>query len=105
MARRAGFAPGHDRTARSVSQAPAAGRVGPFDAVVIDPPRAGAEAQIGQIAASRLSRVAMVSCNPVTFARDARALVDAGFSMGPITVVDQFRWSTHVELVAAFSRG
>lgn len=74
-----------------------------FDAVVLDPPRAGAEAQVGRIAAARVPLVAMVSCNPVTFARDAHALIDAGYAMGPITVVDQFRWSAHVELVAGFT--
>jgi 23S rRNA (uracil1939-C5)-methyltransferase len=75
-----------------------------FDAVVIDPPRAGAEAQVGQIAAADIPVVAMVSCNPVTFARDARILVEAGFSIDWIQVVDQFRWSPHVELVARFLR-
>lgn len=75
-----------------------------FDAAVIDPPRAGAEAQIEQIAASDLTRVAMVSCNPVTFARDVEMLIAAGFVLGPVTVVDQFRWSTHVEVAAVLSR-
>ncbi len=75
-----------------------------FDAVVIDPPRAGAEAQMREIAESDIARVVSVSCNPVTFARDARALIDAGFSMETPCVVDQFRWSTHVELVAVFLR-
>lgn len=75
-----------------------------FDAAVIDPPRAGAAAQIAEIAESDLKSVCMVSCNPVTFARDARVLIDAGFAIGPVTVVDQFRWSAHVELVALFTR-
>ncbi len=75
-----------------------------YDAAVIDPPRAGAQAQVAQIAGSGLGRIVAVSCNPVTFARDARALVDAGFRLGRVGVVDQFRWSPHVELVAAFSR-
>ncbi|NIY71466.1 class I SAM-dependent RNA methyltransferase [Marivivens donghaensis] len=75
-----------------------------FDAAVIDPPRAGAEAQIAEIASSKLKIVAMVSCNPVTFARDARTLIDAGFEMGAVTVVDQFRWSPHTEVVCAFTR-
>ncbi|WP_163847976.1 class I SAM-dependent RNA methyltransferase [Pseudooceanicola aestuarii] len=74
-----------------------------FDAVVIDPPRAGAAAQVAQIAAAQVPVVAHVSCNPVTFARDARALVEAGYVMGPVTVVDQFRWSPHVEVVAGFT--
>ncbi len=75
-----------------------------FDAAVIDPPRAGAEAQSRQIAASRLPVVAMVSCNPVSFARDAAILVAAGFGIDWIQPVDQFRWSPHVELVARLSR-
>ncbi|NJM84010.1 MAG: class I SAM-dependent RNA methyltransferase, partial [Tabrizicola sp.] len=72
--------------------------------VVIDPPRAGAEAQMQRIAASRVPVVAAVSCNPVTFARDARLLVQAGFRLDWVQVVDQFRWSTHVELAARFFR-
>ncbi|KAA9007154.1 class I SAM-dependent RNA methyltransferase [Histidinibacterium aquaticum] len=75
-----------------------------FEAAVLDPPRKGARAQVAQVAASSLGRVVMVSCNPATFAQDARVLVEAGFEMGPITVVDQFRWSAHVELVSAFTR-
>ena len=75
-----------------------------FDAVVIDPPRAGAAAQIAEIAASSVPVVAYVSCSPASFARDARILVDHGFAMDRIRVVDQFRWSSHVELVAGFSR-
>ena len=75
-----------------------------FDAVVIDPPRAGAEAQIATIAVSDIKAIAMVSCNPVTFARDAQSLVDAGFAMPWVQVVDQFRWSPHTEVVAGFTR-
>ena len=75
-----------------------------FTGVVIDPPRAGAEAQTERLARSTVAVVAAVSCNPVTFARDAKLLVDAGFHLDWVQVVDQFRWSTHVELVARFSR-
>lgn len=75
-----------------------------FDAVVIDPPRAGAEAQIACLAASTVRRIAMVSCNPITFARDARALLDAGFTLDWVDVVDQFRWAAHVEVAAQFTR-
>jgi 23S rRNA (uracil1939-C5)-methyltransferase len=75
-----------------------------FDAVVIDPPRAGAEAQVAQLARSAVPRIAHVSCNPVTFARDARALVSAGYRLEFVQVVDQFRWSPHIELAAAFVR-
>ncbi len=76
----------------------------PFDAVVIDPPRAGAEAQTATLAQSAVSTVAMVSCNPATFARDGATLTAAGFDMNWVQVVDQFRWSPHVELVASFTR-
>lgn len=78
--------------------------LGAYDAVVIDPPRAGAEAQTDALARSDIGVVAMVSCNPVTFARDAKMLVDAGFGLNWVQTVDQFRWSPHVELVASFTR-
>ncbi|SIO49234.1 23S rRNA m(5)U-1939 methyltransferase [Rhodovulum sp. ES.010] len=78
--------------------------LGRFDAAVLDPPRAGAAAQVAQIAASGLSRLAYVSCNPVTFARDAKRLCSAGFRLEWVQVVDQFRWSGHVELAAALRR-
>lgn len=74
-----------------------------FDAIVIDPPRAGAEAQVAQIAAAQVPVLAHVSCNPVTFARDARTLVGAGYRIDWVRVIDQFRWSAHVELAARFS--
>ena len=73
-----------------------------FDAAVLDPPRAGAEAQVAELAVARVPAIAYVSCNPVSFARDARRLVAAGYVLGWLQVVDQFRWSAHVELVAAF---
>ena len=76
----------------------------PFGAVVLDPPRAGASAQVAEICASSVPVIAYVSCNPVTFARDAKHLVDHGYQLEKIRVVDQFRWSSHVELVAAFRR-
>lgn len=75
-----------------------------FDAVVIDPPRAGAEAQVATLSASGIKTIAMVSCNPVTFARDAQTLINAGYAMGWVQVVDQFRWSPHTEVVAPFTR-
>ena len=74
-----------------------------FGGVVIDPPRAGAEAQVAQLARARVPRIAHVSCNPVTFARDCATLVAAGYKLGAVQVVDQFRWSTHVEVVAGLS--
>lgn len=75
-----------------------------FEAVVLDPPRAGAEAQVRELAASAVPRIAYVSCNPASFARDAKLLVDGGYRFERITPVGQFRWSTHVELAAAFVR-
>ena len=72
------------------------------DAVVIDPPRAGAEAQTRTLAAARMPVIAALSCNPVTFARDARILCDAGYALERVLPVDQFRWSAHVELGATF---
>lgn len=75
-----------------------------FDAVVLDPPRAGARDQVAQLAASQVKRVAYISCNPSSFARDAKMLCDAGYHLDWALPVGQFRWSTHVELAAAFSR-
>ncbi len=75
-----------------------------FTGAVIDPPRAGAEAQTDRLAQSTVPVIAAVSCNPVTFARDAKALVAKGYRLDWVQVVDQFRWSTHVELVARLSR-
>jgi len=75
-----------------------------IDTVVFDPPRAGAQAQVEQIAASGATTVVGVSCNPVTFARDARILVEAGFQLEAVTPIDQFLWSAHVELVGTFRR-
>ena len=75
-----------------------------FDAVVFDPPRQGAPAQSREIAASRVPVVAAVSCNPGTFARDARILLDGGYRLTGVTPVDQFRYSAHVELVARFEK-
>jgi 23S rRNA (uracil1939-C5)-methyltransferase len=74
------------------------------DGVVLDPPRAGAAEQVAQLAASAIGRLAYVSCNPATFARDAKTLVDGGYALQWAEPVGQFRWSTHVELVACFSR-
>ncbi|WP_299372313.1 class I SAM-dependent RNA methyltransferase [uncultured Tateyamaria sp.] len=73
-----------------------------FDAAVIDPPRAGAAAQIAELAAAQMPVIAHVSCNPQTFARDAKTLCDAGYCLDWVQPIDQFRWSSHVELVGAF---
>ncbi len=75
-----------------------------LDAVLFDPPRAGAAEQARQIAASKAPVAIGVSCDPATFARDARILVDGGFSLRQVLPVDQFLWSPHVELIGVFSR-
>lgn len=75
-----------------------------FDAVVIDPPRAGAEAQIDELSQAKTPVIAYVSCNPITFARDAQILCSSGYRLNWVQVVDQFRWSVHTELVASFTR-
>jgi len=75
-----------------------------FDTVILDPPRAGAEEQVIALASSTVARVAYVSCNPATFARDAKTLADGGYALNWVVPVGQFRWSTHVELAASFSR-
>ena len=76
----------------------------PYDAVVFDPPRQGAQAQARELAASKVPIVVAVSCNPATFARDARILADGGYRLTRVTPVDQFLYSPHVELVARFAR-
>jgi 23S rRNA (uracil1939-C5)-methyltransferase len=75
-----------------------------FDAVVLDPPRAGAQEQVRELANSAIPRVAYVSCNPATFGRDAEILARGGYRLDWARPIGQFRWSTHVELAAAFSR-
>jgi 23S rRNA (uracil1939-C5)-methyltransferase len=75
-----------------------------FAAVVLDPPRAGAVAQVRELARSDIPTITYVSCNPNTFARDARILVEAGYQLTELWPVGQFRWSLHVELVAALRR-
>lgn len=75
-----------------------------YDAVVFDPPRQGAQAQAQQLAASKIPVVIAVSCNVATFARDARILIDGGYTIEGVTPVDQFRHTPHVELVARFRR-
>ena len=75
-----------------------------IEAVVLDPPRQGARSQAEQLARSTVQRIAAVSCNPATFARDARTLIDGGFSLDWVQPVDQFRWSPHIELAAQFTR-
>lgn len=75
-----------------------------FDAIVIDPPRAGAAEQAVQIAASGVGKLAFVACDPVNFARDARILAGSGLEITRLFLVDQFRWSPHIETIAEFRR-
>lgn len=75
-----------------------------FEAIILDPPRAGAKDQVDLLAKAEVPRIAYISCNPSTFARDAKALIEGGYRPDWIKPVGQFRWSTHVELAAAFKR-
>ncbi|MBL0924068.1 MAG: class I SAM-dependent RNA methyltransferase [Sphingomonadaceae bacterium] len=75
-----------------------------FHAVILDPPRAGAKEQVSNLAASNVPDIAYVSCNPASFARDAKELVTAGYTLQRVWPVGQFRWSTHIELVGHFTR-
>jgi 23S rRNA (uracil1939-C5)-methyltransferase len=75
-----------------------------FQTVILDPPRAGAKEQVTNLAASNVPDIAYVSCNPASFARDAKTLVSAGYRLQRVWPVGQFRWSTHIELVGHFSR-
>jgi 23S rRNA (uracil1939-C5)-methyltransferase len=104
-ARRAGLAGRVTTERRDLQRAPLAGaELERFDALVVDPPRAGALAQADAIAAAPVSRLAMVSCNPATFARDARILIDGGWRSLWVQPIDAFLWSSRVELVGAFAR-
>lgn len=76
----------------------------PYDAVVFDPPRAGAQAQAEQLALSNVPRIAAVSCNPATLARDLRILIDGGYALQSVTPVDQFLFSPHIECVAILQK-
>ncbi|MBU6508212.1 MAG: RsmD family RNA methyltransferase [Alphaproteobacteria bacterium] len=90
---------------RDLARRPVSGEdLARFDAVVFDPPRTGAAAQSRELAASPVPRVVAVSCNPATFARDARILVDGGYTLAHVAPVDSFIWSPHLELVARFER-
>jgi 23S rRNA (uracil1939-C5)-methyltransferase len=76
----------------------------PFDAIVLDPPRAGAEAQAKQLAKSQVKRVVMVSCDVANFTRDAAILTKGGYSLKTVTPVDQFKWTAHLEMVGVFTK-
>ncbi len=75
-----------------------------FDAVVFDPPRAGAAGQVAELARSNVPKIVAVSCNPNTFSRDARTLVDGGYMLQSVQPIDQFLYSAHIELVGVFTR-
>ncbi len=75
-----------------------------FDAVLLDPPRAGAAAQSGELARAKAARVVYASCDPGSFSRDARTLQDGGYRLEKLLPIDQFLWSAHVELIALFTR-
>ena len=75
-----------------------------YDAIIFDPPRSGAKKQVEEIVKNGPTKVVAVSCNPNTFARDSKILVDGGYELKKITPIDQFLWSPHVELVAEFYR-
>jgi len=90
---------------RDLMARPLAGdELAPFDAVVFDPPRAGARAQARALARSGVGRVVAASCNAASFARDARILVDGGYRLDRVVAVDQFPWTPHLEIVASFTR-
>lgn len=104
--RHAGLAGPLDIAARDLARRPLRPEeLAGFDAVVFDPPRAGAREQAEHLAASVVPRVVAVSCNPVSFARDARILVEGGYRLERVVPLDQFPWTAHLELVAAFVRG
>lgn len=75
-----------------------------FDAVLLDPPRAGAREQVAQLANSGVARIVYVSCNPASWAKDAAMLLESGYRLAELRPVGQFRWSTHVELASLFVR-
>lgn len=104
-ARRAGFGPQVRAEARDLARRPLIGEeLAGFDAVIFDPPREGAAAQAAALATSGVPVVAAVSCDPGTFARDARRLAEGGYRLTRLTPIDQFLWSTHLELVGEFQR-
>ena len=104
-ARQAGFGERFRVDARDLERSPlAATELAAPDAAILDPPRAGARAQAAALAASRVPRVAMVSCHPASFARDARTLVDGGYRLLRVQPIDAFLWSSQIELVGAFAR-
>jgi 23S rRNA (uracil1939-C5)-methyltransferase len=104
-ARAAGFGDRVTAQVRDLERAPLAGHeLDQCSAVILDPPRAGARAQAQALAASKVPRVAMVSCNPASFSRDARILIDGGYALAAVRLVDAFLWSAQIELIGSFVR-
>jgi 23S rRNA (uracil1939-C5)-methyltransferase len=104
-ANHAGLAHAMEVSVRDLMARPLAGdELAPFDAVVFDPPRAGAKAEAAALARSGVGRVVAASCNAASFARDARILVDGGYRLDRVVAVDQFPWTPHLEIVASFTR-
>ncbi|MEE8333118.1 MAG: class I SAM-dependent RNA methyltransferase, partial [Alphaproteobacteria bacterium] len=104
-ARAAGFGERVTAEARDIVRRPlSVEELARFDGVVLDPPRAGADAQARALAGSVVPVVAYVSCNPTSFARDTRTLVDGGYRLVRVTPVDQFLWTAHLELIGVFRR-
>ena len=104
-ARTSGYGERYDAKCRNLFSDPVpADELNGASAIVLNPPRAGAKNQAKQIAESDVETLVYVSCNPQTFAGDAAILTDAGFKISEITAIDQFRWSSHVEVLAAFDR-
>jgi 23S rRNA (uracil1939-C5)-methyltransferase len=104
-ARRAGLADRVTVETRDLQHRPLqADELAAYDAIVFDPPRVGAKAQAAALAGSRVGRIVAVSCNPASFARDARLLIAGGYRLVGVRPIDQFVWSPHIELVAGFER-
>jgi len=105
-ARQAGFGERVTGEARDLDRRPLLPHeLAAFDAVILDPPRAGAEKQVEQLVLSEIPLIAYVSCNPVSFARDAQMLIGVGYAIETILPVDQFLWSPHLELAGVFRKG
>lgn len=104
-ARRAGLGPQVRAQARDLSRRPLIGEeLDTFEAVIFDPPRDGAAEQARALADSKVKLAVAVSCNPATFLRDAQTLAAGGYRLASVTPIDQFLWSSHLELVGVFRR-
>lgn len=96
---------GVDARVRNLFKEPLSGKeLAGVECVILDPPRAGASAQIAELAESEIPAIVYVSCNPASFARDAAKLMEGGYALDNLTLVDQFIWSTHTELVGIFKK-